>query len=98
MNDEHRGQLAAGRRGPRKVALDRAVALGRRDRLVTHLDTRVVLGHLLGPCVIRFEAFPQRHRRDAPDGELLRAIEELTAADVAVLVFVEEIEQLLRVI
>ena len=39
-----------------------------------------------------------RHGRQAADGELLGAIEEVAAADVAVLVLVKQIQQLLRVI
>ena len=39
-----------------------------------------------------------RQRRHAADGELLGAIEEVAAGDVAVLVLVKQIQQFLRVV
>src|SRR5581483_6981215 len=58
----------------------------------------VVLLDLLGPRVVRAQALPEGDRGQAADRELLRAIEELAPCDVAVLVLVEEVQQLLGII
>ena len=62
------------------------------------LDALVVLGDLLRPGVVGAEALPDRRGGQAADGELLRAIQEFAAVDVAVDILVEQVEQLLRVI
>ena len=59
------------------------------------MDARVVLGNLLRPSVVGTEAFPNRGGGQAPDGELLSALEEGAAVDSAVNVTVEKVKQFL---
>ena len=63
------------------------------------LDPRVVLRHLLRPRVVRPQAFEDAPPRSArrPRTSCARS-RNVAAVDVAVLVLVEEIEQLLRII
>src|SRR5262249_35719638 len=61
-------------------------------------DPLVVLRNLLGPGIVRPQALEDRGDRESANGELPRAIEEFAPADVAVLVFVKQIEEFLRVI
>src|SRR5262249_37303323 len=98
VHDEHAWQLAGRSGWPREIALDAAVALRRGDRLVIGPDALVVLRHLLSPGVVGLQALPDRRDRQPADGELADPIEKRSAIDLAVLVFVEDVQQLLRVI
>src|SRR5262249_55752750 len=68
------------------------------DGLAARLDLRVVGLDLLRPRVVGPEAFEQRERRHAADGEFLRALEKIATRDLAVLILMEKVEQLLGII
>src|SRR5438093_24995 len=87
-----------GARRPRQKTLDRPVALRRLHGFDRRLDPRVVGLDLLRPGVVRLEAFVDRDGGHAADRELLDALHELAAADVAVLVLMEDVEEFLRII
>ena len=71
VNDEHDGKLfALGRLG--EIALDRAVAGRRIDRLVADLDVLVLRRHGLRPRVIGRQALKDRRHGEAADGKLCR--------------------------
>src|ERR1044071_9452766 len=66
--------------------------------LVAYLDAFVVGRDLLRPRVVRPKAFKDCCDSETADRELRGAVEESATADVAMLVFVKEVQQLLRVI
>ena len=98
VDHQHAGQLAArpGRAG--KVAFDAAVALRRLHRRVLRLQPRIVLRHLLRPGVVGPEAFEDGGDGQPADGELSRPVQKRAAVDVAMLVLVKEIQELLRIV
>src|SRR6185503_652759 len=66
--------------------------------LVRGRDPRIILRHLLGPRVVGPETFPDRRDGQPADRELRGAIEKVATGDVAVLVLVEQVEELLRIL
>jgi len=96
VDDDDARQLAA--RVPRahEVAAHRARAVRRRIRQVLRVDPRVVLPHLLRPCVVRPQRAEHRGGARAADREFGCAVKKLPAADLAVHVVVEDVEDFLR--
>ncbi len=91
-------QLSVRLRRPDQVPADAAIALRRRDGRVFRLDAGVVLRDLLGPGVVRAQAFPDGRSGHAADGEFLRALQEAPAVEFPVDVLVKQIQQFLRII
>ena len=75
-----------------EIALDRAVASGRRHRLITDFDILVVLRHGLSPRVIRLQALEDRNGSQTADRELAQAAHKRTPVHISVLVFVKKIQ------
>src|ERR1044072_6375859 len=82
----------------RGVAFDRAVPFRRRHGLVTDLDAFVVCRHLLRPGVVGPEALEDCRDSQTTDSELCGTVQEGAPVDIAVLIFVKEVQQILRVI
>ena len=91
-------QLAAHLRRFGEEPLDRAVALRRLHRHHLGLDPRVVFRDLLGQGVVRLHFRENRRGGQAADGELAGPLQKRPPVDVAVLVLVKEVQQLLRVV
>jgi hypothetical protein len=98
VHDDDAGQsgwrlgAAIGAERPHEVALDRAVALRRGHLDVFGANPFVVFCDLLAHCVIRRQCVDDHAGREAADGKLLRAAEEGAAIDLAVDVFVVELD------
>jgi hypothetical protein len=97
VNDEDDRMLAIFYR-TREIAFDRAVPGGRLHCFVANLDAFVIRRDLLRPGIVRRQALKDCHRGQSAGRELAKTIKEGTAVDVAVLVLVKQVQQLLRVI
>jgi len=95
VDDEDRREPGRVRR-PHQVALDAAIALRRRHRGGFGLDPLVVRRNLDRPGVIRPQHLEERGGGQPADGEFLRAMQKPAAADRAMHVAVEQVQQPLR--
>src|ERR1019366_8494652 len=98
VDDQDGGDLSRYLGGTNVIAANAAVAIRRRHGDVLGLEPLVVGRDLLRERVVGPEALPKSQGGYAADRELLRAIEECTAVDLAVNVTVEQVQQLLRII
>ncbi len=97
MNYEHDGQLSIFCRAS-QIAFDRTVSGRRLHDFVAHFNAFVIRRYLLRPGVVGCQALENRRDGQAAGRKLAKTIKESTAVDVAVLVFVKQIQQLLRII
>src|SRR5262249_6940876 len=82
MHDQHPRQLATCLCRTYQVAADVAIALRRGNNGGFRLDPAIIFRDLLSPREMRAQAFEERRRRQAADGKLIHAPEELTAVDM----------------
>ena len=95
MNDDDAGLLAIGFGGLGKQAAHFAAALGRFVFGVFRFDAGVVLGDLLRPRVIGTQGFQQGGGSQAAHGEFTGTVEEGAAGDLAMHIFIVEIQKFL---
>src|SRR5439155_2647040 len=95
MHDQHARQLATGIGRVHQVAADVAIALRRGNGGGFRLDPAIIFRDLLGPSEMRAQALEERGGSQATDSKLVRALQELTAVDIAVHILVKHVQQLL---
>src|SRR6202171_3817331 len=96
MDDDHAGQFAGGIRRPRKIAAHVSRALRRLVSQVFGLDASVVFGDLLRESIVRPQALQHCRRGEAAYRVFSGTIQKIAAADPAVNVTIEELENLRR--
>jgi len=95
MDHEQSGKLSGRFRGSNEISANASIAMWRRDGDILGLETTVILGHLLRESIVRSQRLPESHRGEAAGCVLLRGVEKIAAAHLAMNVVVKDVQQLL---
>src|SRR5262249_24653669 len=97
VNYEHDRQLSIFCRAS-QIAFDRSVSGRRLHDFIAHFDAFVIRRYLLRPGVVGWQVSENAPGRQAAGSKLAKTIKESTAVNVAVLVFMKQVQQLLWII